>query len=637
MALLVVLVVAYFVYLPGANGPYMYDDIENIKNNTRLRIDTLSLQKITDAAFSVGSGPSGRPISMLSFAANYRYADSANPSALKITNILIHLLTGLCVYYLSLLLSKRSLSSNDENTQSLPHWIAFVVAALWLLHPLNTSTVLYTVQRMAQLSAFFCLASASLYVAGRNRLLTGERNGWIWIGISIVAGTTLATFSKENGALLPALLLVIELAFFRFRFHGSASRHARQALVTVLLGPVAILLGYMGYAVWTVGMEFPQHPFTLAERLMTECRVIWFYIGNIILPDITSMGLFHDDFALSKGLFSPATTFIALVGIALVLAVAMYGLVQSRYPVLCFGISWFLAGHLLESTVLPLELVFEHRNYLPGFGLFFMAGFFICNIKVRGNRYSPVKIITVAAVFTGLMVTLHDRVDQWSDPMKFIVAEFRNHPESARAAGAMANAYYQLGKFEDAVETHKIAARNNPEEAGYLIEAAMASYQLEGKVPSEMCQQIVDRISSYPVTPATWSKLYAMAGLYVQSHFDDNLLLEPVYRAVVKKKSVAYTPHVGPIYYELGSLAARQGQWADAVNSWEHVLAVNPDPPLALRFMLGEAYFHVGRLEDAMEMIRYFENVKLDPQGKQKLDGLIEKISLQPGDNRQEF
>ena len=94
--------------------------------------------------------------------------------------------------------------------------------------------------------------------------------------------------------------------------------------------------------------------FTLLERLLTEARVLWFYLGLIVLPRFEAFGLYHDDISLSTGLLMPWTTLPALLGLAGLVGIAWH--VRNRAPLLAFGIAWFLIGHSLESTVLPLEI-----------------------------------------------------------------------------------------------------------------------------------------------------------------------------------------------------------------------------------------------------------------------------------------
>ncbi|MCZ7654258.1 MAG: hypothetical protein M5R42_08160 [Rhodocyclaceae bacterium] len=107
--------------------------------------------------------------------------------------------------------------------------------------------------------------------------------------------------------------------------------------------------------------------FSAVERMLTEGRVLWFYLGLILFPRLEALGLYHDDIAVSTGLIAPWTTLLALVG--------LFGLIwlawrlRLRMPLTAFGLAWFLIGHGLESTFLPLEIAHEHRNYVPLFGI----------------------------------------------------------------------------------------------------------------------------------------------------------------------------------------------------------------------------------------------------------------------------
>ena len=84
-----------------------------------------------------------------------------------------------------------------------------------------------------------------------------------------------------------------------------------------------------------------------------------------MLPNLAEMGLHHDDFVISKTLLSPWTTLPAIAGL---LALAVGALVlRKKHPLITFGIVFFFVAHALESTIIPLEIAFEHRNYLPSY------------------------------------------------------------------------------------------------------------------------------------------------------------------------------------------------------------------------------------------------------------------------------
>ena len=122
-------------------------------------------------------------------------------------------------------------------------------------------------------------------------------------------------------------------------------------MVIFLATPEAISAGYAG------------REFSLEERLLTQGRLLWRYLAWILLPNITDMGFQHDDIPISTGLFQPLTTLLSLIAWVVLLALSF--VLRRRYPLLLLYVLFFLVGHSMESTILPLEMVYEHRNYLP--------------------------------------------------------------------------------------------------------------------------------------------------------------------------------------------------------------------------------------------------------------------------------
>lgn len=199
-----ILVFAYFIYLPGVSGGFLFDDYPNLQHLGDLG-GVVDWETFRSYVLSGFSGPTGRPLSLASFLLD----DNTWPSEaawFKKTNLLIHILCGLQLCWATLLLLRNLKDVIETQAQ----YIAILACALWLLHPYMVSTTLYVVQRMAQLATLFCLAGIVLYLYGRLQLSIRPRRAYTLMSLGLVAGTLLATLSKENGALLPLLVLVIE-------------------------------------------------------------------------------------------------------------------------------------------------------------------------------------------------------------------------------------------------------------------------------------------------------------------------------------------------------------------------------------------------------------------------------------------
>src|SRR5579885_3186932 len=287
----VALLLTAAAYWPGLHGEFEFDDYPNIVKVDALHVSQASLRAFRDAALVGNAGQ--RPLAYLSFALNH-YFFGLDPFYFKFVNLVIHLANGVLLFLLGRIL----------------------------------------------------LAEMLCYAAGRQRMLTGGRGraliAWGSCGFGLLA---LAT--KEIAVLMPAYLLVMEVTAFRWRAARMADRKFLQvffalALVLPALAAGLYLLSGPGWFV----EGYQDRGFTVVERLMTEARVLWFYLSLIVYPDIARMGLYHDDIAPSHGLLAPPTTLFSILGLIVLPALAVRSL--RRMPPLALAIGWFLAGHALE-------------------------------------------------------------------------------------------------------------------------------------------------------------------------------------------------------------------------------------------------------------------------------------------------
>ena len=241
IAFLVLAGLFFYCTILAQGGPYILDDLARLTANTRLKLTDLSLTAIHEAAFSEKSGILYRPISMISFALNYYIAGNTDAYSIKLTNIFIHIMTTCGIFLLTPGLLRRAGIADDRRRW----WTALFITSIWALHPLHVSTVLYAVQRMTELSALFSVYAAVAYLRGREKAVARDMMGAWWIAGAVVFGGVLAVLSKENGALLPLLLLVIEGVFYRFKFHPGTMPSSRYLVSAILILPSLAIFAYL--------------------------------------------------------------------------------------------------------------------------------------------------------------------------------------------------------------------------------------------------------------------------------------------------------------------------------------------------------------------------------------------------------
>ncbi|MCB1675683.1 MAG: hypothetical protein KDI01_05305 [Halioglobus sp.] len=473
-----------WLYWPGAQGPAMLDDRSNVAVVANLEGST---HTASDYVFGNRSGPLGRPVSMLSFVAEQLYLDGGTAGSKRI-NILLHLLNGaLVMYLLSLLLAHAAVPA--------PRWFALLFGCAWLLSPLYVSTVLYVVQRMAMLSTLFMLLACIVYVHWRRVLFRGVP---VMAGFALLcACIALAVLSKENGILIVPVLVLLEVLWFRGRRGASDDDSERNpalyrcALTLLWLGAVAAV-ALLALRFDSILAGYARRDFTLTERLLSQARVLWDYIGQLLWPELPRMGLFHDDFALSMSLFEPGSTLYAVAAWLLLVPLALLLLRWRSGALVVCALSIFLVGHAVESSVFALELYFEHRNYFPGVGLFLALAVLLGRLCARWPQCAAPVLAWSAVYVLLLAVQTGSQVQIWSSAPLLRLNYVNQHPDSFRANEEMAIHLAGVGALEHALAYSQRAGElSTTERAGDRQIRDLALYCLANRpVPDHMLQQL---------------------------------------------------------------------------------------------------------------------------------------------------
>ena len=428
---IILIFITLIAYWPGVSGDFIFDDLPNLQ--TLHKYPELSTWK-NFLLFSLEgiAGPTGRPVSLASFYLN-DIAWPSQPRGFIITNILLHLLNGILVFWLVIKLGV-SLKLDQQKKVTL----ALLTTTFWLLHPFNTTSVLYIIQRMTELSALFILSGLIFYLYGRQKLARNTATGFVILFIGTGLSLVLAVLSKENGILLVSYILAIE--FFLLRPSGNTPpRLFNYWFFPAVIIPFIVIMGYILYYASQPEL-YNFRNFTLSERLLTECRILFNYIHHILLPSIGSSGLFQDDYIISKNFLTPWTTLPAVLGILGLLLIAFF--TRKKMPIISFSIAWFFAGHLLESTAIPLELYYEHRNYLPMLGFLFAIGYYV-------SQWLQTRFLT-ASLLTGMFIAFlvfstSEKASLWGKPVELLAVWEQAHPDSIRAKGATMFLKNQIG------------------------------------------------------------------------------------------------------------------------------------------------------------------------------------------------
>jgi tetratricopeptide (TPR) repeat protein len=492
-------VIAIAAYAPGLHGSFLFDDFANLP--------TLGATGPVDNAASfwryITSGtadPTGRPLALLSFLLDARDWP-ADPFFFKRTNLVLHLLNGLLLFLLLLRLGRALTVNRQSSVGTRADVAAALGTGLWLLHPLFVSTTLYVVQREAMLPATFVLLGLLTWLHGRARCAEGRSiAGTLWCIAGLVGGTLLAMLSKANGALLPLLAWLIEWVLLGplYTHPDTLANDARRSTSRYRLVRVLFLwLPSLAIVCWLLFQGAPDiltgethgRPWTIGQRMLTEPRVITDYLRLLWIPHPYTSGLFNDQLLASQSLVDPPSTLYAIVFVLALLALG-FGL-RRRMPAVSLALLFFFGGHLVESTVLPLELYFEHRNYMPAMLLFWPLSLWICAVPQARAGQEPVlltRVVPRAALAITLMAVLavmtHARSDLWGNTREQALLWVRINPSSPRAQANAAQALIASGHPDLAIPQLRRALSRSPGEIQLAMNLFGAECQIGDVTPA---------------------------------------------------------------------------------------------------------------------------------------------------------
>lgn len=479
--------ICFQIYSFGFAGAFMFDDFPNLEPLGYWgAID--SFDHLINYLSSGFSGPTGRPVALASFLLDSN-TWPADPYSFKRTSVLFHLLTG-CAVFLFLLRFVEQLKLPARSSRTA--LACLCVTALWLLHPYWVSTSLYVIQRMAILSALFGIFSLWCYLGARAEVLRfGYFNGkaalWtLMAGVLFVAGV----YSKENIVILPVCVLVIEAALYSRT--PVKSRAWRGLVVLGVLIPSAFLSGYLiqrGVHGWDA--VDGRRGFSGGDRFLAQGRILWQYLFEIAVPRPYTGGLYTQAGAPSSGMGrwlggAGWLGFIALI-------VATWQL-RRKWPLLFPGITLFVVGHLIESTVIPLELYFEHRNYFPGIFLTLIPLQIAFSDQISRWMLWTFSV-TALVVLSGL---LWMRASLWADYPSLVTTWAERSPESVRAQLETSRLALRVGDGPKALAFYYRAQEAGPEDLRVGLWGVFVNCALGGAIADEYAKELSRKLTAAP-------------------------------------------------------------------------------------------------------------------------------------------
>lgn len=608
LLLITSLLIGASLYIPGLPGGFSHDDFPNIIHNTALHIDNLEPDTLLAASFSSESGTLRRPVSMLSFAINYYYTQ-LNPKYFKIVNIIIHALTSLGIFLLSRCLLRSYIALNKKKvTSSQIFYLSLFVSFAWLVSPINLTGVLYIIQRMTSLSALFSIFGLYLYMLGRHSMIFNFK-----LNIPAFAASALffviSIFCKENGVLNLLYLICIEIFILHFLSAASISKKYYMILfLIVVVLPIAFLIAWAWHDPSYITKGYEHRPFTMIERLLTQLRALTFYIKQIFIPNNTALGLFHDDFAISKSILHPITTLASAIFLLLLVLASIFK--RKKYALFAFGLFFYLCSHLLESTIIALEMIYEHRNYIGSFGIIFaVATTIYFSIKDPANRRFA--IVVGCSWLIAISYTTTSRANQWESSLSLALYEVEHHPKSSRAHYYLGRTYANLSQMEffDKKEEALLRLESAMKLSETGITAETVAIRLAGKMnipPKQWWLESIDnKIKSNPIDHIIVGGFKELNKCLNSTCSIDAKQVFMFYQTALNNRLPypdTYKSSILTLYAEFS--AKHIGDYLVAYNASKDAVLLSPE---ILRYRINFIYILniLGKFDEAKEQIEY--------------------------------
>jgi tetratricopeptide (TPR) repeat protein len=447
---LVFVLLSLIIFISYSNtfkAAWHLDDYANVAQNSRLHLEDLAPENLREVCFASPEDKAlpYRSLPFLTFAFNW-YIHQDRLIGFHLINIFVHILTAFILFVTILnLFNSPNLADKWAGSR---FFVALLTAVLWALNPIQIQAVTYIVQRMASMAAMFYILAIYLYVKAR-------LSRWRPFYILCVLSYGCAIFSKENAAMLPGALLLLEVTFFQNMKRPVTRRIA-------IWGGIGAILLVIGLGDLLFGNPFSflngyaHRTFTPSERLLTAPRLLVFYLSLLFYPVPTRLSITHD-IAVSTSILQPWTTLPSLLLIVLLISLAIFRI--QKNPILSFAILFFVLNHAIESTVIGLELVFEHRNYLPSLFLFLPVALGIKRLIDHYKRTQPpmatVCVGAVILLLTGFGTATYIRNMAWISEKTLWEDAMSKAPEASRPAHELAYNYYEkTGQYNEALRLY---------------------------------------------------------------------------------------------------------------------------------------------------------------------------------------
>jgi protein O-mannosyl-transferase len=441
------------IYFNSFYGEWHFDDYANIVNNPYIQINSFTWAEIKNCIYGLAQERPSRPLSYLSFALNHHF-HGMDVFGFHVVNFAIHYLAAVFLFLFIFNLFKLPLIKDRYSNIAYP--VALLATFFWAVNPVWVTSISYIVQRMASMAGLFYIMSMYFYLKSR----TSKKPQYtVFLFILCVLSGLAALLSKENAVMLPVCILLLDLFLIQGFGKDSVIKYIKIIILPFFIILSAGLIYTGGFSNAFGGYELRN--FTMIERLLTEPRIILFYLTLLFYPINSRLTLLYD-VDISHTLLLPWTTLPSILIIFAFIAFAFF--LAKKYPLWSFLIIFYFLNHLIEGSFFSLELIYEHRNYIPAMLLFIPVAEFII-FAIDYFSYNRMIQFTVAFIIVIILAGLGDITYRRnaivaSDYLLWL-DNSEKYPKLSRPYANLAAFYYNNNQKQKVMDFHEKALSAN--------------------------------------------------------------------------------------------------------------------------------------------------------------------------------
>ena len=575
-------VIGILIYWINIRGGFVFDDYKVIVLNPAVRHlgDIASIWRFDPTRF----------LPSLTFAFNYRIS-GLETFTYHLFNLFFHIMAGWTVYWLINLLMRTPAMALKTDHPARQFW-PFLAAMIFMVHPLQTSSVSYIVQRSTVMFSLFYLLSLASYLRWR------IKPGRIFLYVAFLSAF-LGSFCKPTMITLPLSVVFLEIFFLKGKPDENKKLKIERlsvllgfSLIALMIPILGILLKELSAGMGTfVSLTRQTGMVSRWEYLITQFNVMIYYVGLLFMP--LSQNLDYG-FPFAEKFFQ-WPTFFSFAVLWFVLYMVFY---WRQKKIFSFAVLWFFVTLLPESSIFPLEdALFEHRLYLP------MAGFalglsYLIVFRIPWKYFRLGASLAVILFFTVLAV---NRNALWSQPEMLLKDNINKSPAHLRPRFNLSSYYLREGDLEKARLVIDEAVGIAPWHPDNYYKLAVIN-EMSGDI--ESAQQNYQRAIDLNPDIARGEYYLKRAQYFVsQGRWED---AEPLLKQALER-----TPKSDVINTEIGNLYNLRGEFDQAFGYYQRAIEFNSHNENALN---GLATIYVMRQEYDRAIEIYQRLIKTAPE-----------------------